>query len=36
MLFGEIISVYAENHTKPKNTLCGQSAELLSVKAGGA
>jgi hypothetical protein len=35
MLFKKIIAVYSENHTKPINTLCGQSAELLNVKAGG-
>jgi hypothetical protein len=29
MLFKEIITVYT------KNTLCGQNAELLNVKAGG-
>jgi hypothetical protein len=26
---------YSENHTKPIDTVCGQSAELLIVKAGG-
>jgi hypothetical protein len=35
-LFREIIAVYSENHTKPINTLCGQNAELLDVKTGGA
>jgi hypothetical protein len=35
MLFEEIIVVYSENHMKPINTLCGQNAELLIVKAGG-
>jgi hypothetical protein len=34
--FKEVIPVYPENDTKPINTLCGQSAELLNVKAGGA
>jgi hypothetical protein len=35
MLFKELIAVYSENHTKLINTLCGQNAELLTVKAGG-
>jgi hypothetical protein len=35
MLFREIIAVYSENHTKPIDTLCGNNAELLIVKAGG-
>jgi hypothetical protein len=34
-LFKEMITVCFENHTKPMNTLCGQNAELLIVKAGG-
>jgi hypothetical protein len=34
-LFKEIIAVYSENNTKHINTLCGQNAELLIVKAGG-
>jgi hypothetical protein len=33
MLFREIIAVYPENHTKPINTFCGQSAELLTINA---
>jgi hypothetical protein len=33
-LFKEIIAVYYENHTKPKNTLCGQNVELHIVKVG--
>jgi hypothetical protein len=33
--FKEIIAVYSENHMKIINTLCGQDAELLVVKAGG-
>jgi hypothetical protein len=33
MLFGE---VFAVNDTKPINTLCGENAELLNVKVGGA
>jgi hypothetical protein len=34
ILFGEIIAVYSENHTKPINALCGKNAELLNVEAG--
>jgi hypothetical protein len=34
MLFGEIITVYLENHMKPINTVCGKNALLLIVKAG--
>jgi hypothetical protein len=33
MTFSEIIVVYCENHTEQINTLCGQNAELLNVKA---
>jgi len=32
MLYGEIIAVCSEIHTKPINTLCGQNVELLNVK----
>jgi hypothetical protein len=35
-LFKEIIAVYSENRTKPTNTLCGQTAELMAVTAHGA
>jgi hypothetical protein len=35
MLLMEIIAVYSENHTKLTNTVCGQNAELLIIKAGG-
>jgi hypothetical protein len=35
MLFKEVIAVYSDSHTKPINTLCGQNAELLIIKAGG-
>jgi hypothetical protein len=35
MLFKELITVYSENHIKPKNMLCGQHAELLVIEAGG-
>jgi hypothetical protein len=35
MLFGEIIAVYSENHTKRIYTFCGQNAELFNIKAGG-
>jgi hypothetical protein len=34
-LIKKIIIGYCENHTKPINTLYGQNAELLNVKAGG-
>jgi hypothetical protein len=34
-LFKEIIAVYSEHCTKPMNTLCGQTSELLIVEAGG-
>jgi hypothetical protein len=34
-LFKEIISVYSDNLTKPLNTLCGQNAELSTLKTGG-
>jgi hypothetical protein len=30
------MSVYSENRTKPITTVCGQTAELLIVKAGGS
>jgi hypothetical protein len=36
MMFREIIAVYSENHMKLINPICGQNAELLIVKAGGA
>ena len=32
MLYGEIIAVFSEIHTKHTNTLCGQNVELLNVK----
>jgi hypothetical protein len=35
MLFTETITVCSENDTKPINTLCGQNAELINVKASG-
>jgi hypothetical protein len=35
MLFGEIITVYSDNHAKSINTLCGQDAELLNVNSYG-
>jgi hypothetical protein len=35
MLFSEIIAVYSDNYTKLINTLLGQNAELLIIKAGG-
>ena len=36
MLYGEIIAVYSEIHTKHINTLCEQNVELLNVKPVGA
>ena len=35
MLYGEIIAVCSQIHTKHINTLCGQNVELLSVTPGG-
>jgi hypothetical protein len=35
-LLKDIISLYSENNAKLINTLCGQNAKLLDVKAGGA
>ena len=35
MLYGEIIAVLSEIHTKNKNTQCGQNVELVTVKPGG-
>jgi hypothetical protein len=35
MLYGEIIAVCSEIHTKNTNTLYGQNVEFLSVKPGG-
>ena len=32
MLYGEIIVVCSQIHTKNINTLCGQNVELLNVK----
>jgi hypothetical protein len=34
MLFGEIIAVYSENHTKPMNSV-GKKKQLVGVKACG-
>jgi hypothetical protein len=34
MMFSKTIVVYVKKHTKPKNKLCGQNAELLNAKAG--
>jgi hypothetical protein len=36
VLFREIIAMYCENHTKHKNTPCGQNAEFYNVKVGGS
>ena len=35
MLYGEIMAVCSEIHTKHINTVCGQNVELLTVKPGG-
>ena len=32
MLYGEIIAVCSQIHTKHINTLCGQNVELMNVK----
>ena len=32
MLYGEILAVCSEIHTKHINTMCGQNVELLNVK----
>ena len=32
MLYGEIIAVCSDIHTKHLNTVCGQNVELLNVK----
>jgi len=32
MLYGEVMAVCSEIHTKPINALCGQNVELLNVK----
>jgi hypothetical protein len=34
MLFGETVAVYCENHTEHTDTVCGQNAEVMNVKAG--
>ena len=36
MLYGEIIAVCSETHTKYINTMCGQNVGFLSVKPGNA
>jgi len=35
MLYGEIIAVCSQIHTKHINTLCGQNVEFVKVKPGG-
>jgi hypothetical protein len=35
ILFKEVITVNTENQMQPINTLYGQNAELLNIKAGG-
>jgi hypothetical protein len=34
MLYGEIIAVYSQIHTKHINTLCGQDVEIAKCQAG--
>jgi hypothetical protein len=36
MLFREIIAVYCENHMEHTNTLCGQNAEIITIKTFGS
>jgi hypothetical protein len=36
VLFKEVTIIYSENHRKLINPFCGQNAELLVIKAGGA
>jgi hypothetical protein len=35
MLYGEIIAVCSQIHTKHINALCGQNVEFLNVQSGG-
>ena len=35
MLYGEIIAVCSEVHTKHMNTLCGLNIEILDIKLDG-
>jgi len=35
MVYGEIIAVCPEIHTKHINTLCGQKVEFVNITAGG-
>jgi len=35
MLYGKIIAVFSQIHTKYINKFCGQNVELLNVKTGG-
>jgi hypothetical protein len=32
MLYGDLIDVWSEIHTKHQNTMCGQNVDLLNVK----
>jgi hypothetical protein len=34
MLFRETVAVYSENHMEHTDTLCGQNAEFVIIKAG--
>jgi len=35
MLYREIIAVYSEIHTKPRNMLCGQNVEFFKAESVG-
>jgi len=35
MLYGEVIAVCSQIHTKHINTQCGQNGEFVNVKPGG-
>jgi hypothetical protein len=35
MLFRETVAVYCENRTEHTDTLCGQNADFVNLKAGG-
>jgi len=35
MLYREIMAVCSENHTKHRNTLCGQNVEFFDSEPGG-
>lgn len=35
MLYGEVVGIYSDRHSKRINTLCGQNVQALSVKQSG-